>query len=91
MNKAQLVAAVAKESNLKKQDVETMVSVLVETIMNEVANGEKVQLTGFGSFERKDRKERKVKVPSTGAEMIVPASKSPSFSAGSVFKEKVNK
>ena len=91
MNKAQLIDSITKKSLLKKQDIETMVSLLIETIMDEVAEGEKVQITGFGTFERKDRKERKIKVPSTGAEMVVAASKSPSFSAGKTFKEHVNK
>jgi len=60
-------------------------------IIGEVAKGEKVQITGFGSFERKTRGERNIKNPRTGEDMKVPPSKSPSFTAGSVFKEKVNK
>lgn len=90
MNKTQLVDTVAKESNLKKSDVETMFDALLNTIMGEVAKGEKVQITGFGSFERKERSERTVRNPKTQEEMIVPASKVPGFSAGSIFKEKVN-
>lgn len=90
MNKTQLIDAVTKESDLKKRDVEAIVEVLVNTIIGEVAKGEKVRITGFGSFERKERNERTVKNPRTQEEMLVPASKSPSFSAGSAFKEKVN-
>jgi DNA-binding protein HU-beta len=59
--------------------------------MSEVANGEKVQIIGFGSFERKERSERTIKNPRTQEKMKVPASKHPSFSAGSIFREKVNK
>jgi len=59
--------------------------------MSEVAKGEKMQITGFGSFERKERGERMIKNPRTGEPMKVAPSKSASFSAGSVFKEKVNK
>jgi len=91
MNKTQLIDAVAKESELKKREVEAVVETLLNTIINEVANGSKVQITGFGSFERKSRGERTIKNPQTHENMIVPPSKSPSFSAGSVFKEKVNK
>ena len=91
MNKTQLIEAVAKESNLKKRDVETVVENFINIIVDEVAKGEKVQITGFGSFERKERGERTIKNPRTGEPMQVAPSKSPSFSAGSVFKEKVNK
>jgi len=91
MNKTELLVAVAKESGIKKADVEAVVENLINIIMNEVANSEKVQITGFGSFERKERGERIMKNPRTGEDMKVPPSKSPSFSAGSVFKGKVNK
>ena len=91
MNKTELLGVVAKESGIKKSDVEVVVEALLNTIQNEVAKGEKVQITGFGSFERKERGERIVKNPRTGEDIKVAPSKSPSFSAGSVFKEKVNK
>jgi len=91
MNKTQLIDAVAKEANIKKRDVEAVVENLINIIVGEVANGEKVQITGFGSFERKERGERTIKNPRTGEPIQVAPSKSPSFSAGSVFKEKVNK
>ena len=91
MNKTQLIDAVAKETSFKKREVEAIVESLIGAIISEVANGEKVQITGFGSFERKERGERNIKNPRTGEDMKVPPSKSPSFSAGSIFKEKVNK
>ena len=91
MNKTQLIDTVAKESGFKKRDVEAIVENLINTIVSEVAAGEKVQITGFGSFERKARGERNIKNPRTGEDMKIPPSKSPSFTAGSIFKEKVNK
>ena len=91
MNKTQLIDAVAKEANIKKRDVESAIESLINIITEEVAKGEKVQITGFGSFERKERGERNIKNPRTGEPMTVAPSKSPSFSAGRVFKEKVNK
>lgn len=63
---------------------------LLVTIANEVAEGNKVQVIGFGSFERKERAERTVKNPITQEPITVAALKVPSFSAGSIFKEKVN-
>lgn len=89
MNKTELVSAVTKESNVKKRDVEAVIEALTNTIMSEVAKGEKVQITGFGSFERKERSARTVKNPRTQESIDVPASKAPSFSAGTAFKEKV--
>ena len=89
MNKSQLIDAVTKESSQKKRDVESIVDALLNTVINEVAKGEKVQITGFGSFEGKSRSERTVKNPRTQESMTVPASKHPAFSAGSVFKDKV--
>jgi len=91
MNKTELISAVAKESNLKKDDVQNIIDNFLNIIIDEVANGEKVQITGFGSFERKERGERNIKNPRTGEDMTVPPSKSPSFTTGSIFKERVNK
>lgn len=91
MNKTQLIDTIAKESDIKKREVETVFETLINTIMSEVAKGEKVQITGFGTFERRERSERTVKNPKTQENIQVPASKSPAFSAGSIFKEKVNK
>ena len=91
MNKSELIKKVAEEANVKKGDVETVLESLINVIQNEVANGEKVQITGFGTFERRERGERIMKNPRTGEDMQVAASKSPAFSAGSVFREKVNK
>ena len=91
MNKTELLNAVAKESGIKKSDVEAVVENFINIIQDAVAKGEKVQITGFGSFERKERSERTIKNPRTGEPMQVASYKSPSFSAGSVFKEKVNK
>ena len=91
MNKTELLAAVAKESGIKKADAEVVIDNLLSIIMGEVANGEKVQITGFGSFERRERGERIIKNPRTGEDINVAPSKAPSFSAGSIFKEKVNK
>jgi len=91
MNKTELVSAVSKESGIKKDDAGTIIDVFLNTIMDEVSKGEKVQITGFGSFERKERGERTVKNPRTGENITVPPSNSPAFKAGSIFKEKINK
>jgi DNA-binding protein HU-beta len=91
MNKTKLISAAAKESNIKKSDAEMIIDAFLEVIQNEVANGEKIQITGFGTFERKERGERDGKNPRTGEIIKIKAAKYPAFSAGSIFKEKVNK
>jgi DNA-binding protein HU-beta len=91
MNKSQLIEIISSETNLKKRDVEAISDVLFTTIMNEVAKGEKIQVTGFGSFEARNRSERTIKNPRSGEITTVPAMKIASFSAGSVFKAKVSK
>jgi len=91
MNKKQLVEAAAQASEIKKRDVETVLENLINIIQDEVAKGEKVQITGFGVYERRERGARTVRNPKTGEPIKVAASKYPSFTAGSVFKEKVNK
>jgi DNA-binding protein HU-beta len=91
MTKTQLIDKIAKDGGFKKADAEKFTELFLNTIMSEVANGEKIQIIGFGSFERKDRAERTVRNPKTQEPMTVAASKVPSFSAGSAFKDMVNK
>ena len=64
---------------------------LIEIISDELKNGGKVQLVGFGTFETRNRAARKGRNPQTGAEMKIPASTSPVFKAGKALKDIVNK
>ncbi|RCJ30504.1 hypothetical protein A6769_33340 [Nostoc punctiforme NIES-2108] len=63
--------------------------VLVSIVIEAVANGDKVTLIGFGSFERRERSEREGHNPKTNEPMTIPATKVPAFSAGKQFREKV--
>jgi DNA-binding protein HU-beta len=90
-NKTDLIDAVTHESGLNRHEVKIVIENLIAAIINDVADGKKVQITGFGSFERKARRERNIRNPRTSEHIKVPPSKKPSFSAGSIFKEKVNK
>ncbi|MGN0498929.1 MAG: HU family DNA-binding protein [Acutalibacteraceae bacterium] len=91
MNKTELVAAVAEKSGLTKKDAEKAVSSVIETIIESVANGEKVQVVGFGTFEQRQRNARTGCDPRTKQQIEIPASKVPAFKAGNAFKEAVNK
>lgn len=91
MNKTDLIAAVAEKSEMTKKDAEKAVSALFDTIVESVANGEKVQIVGFGTFEQRIRKERTGCDPRTGEPITIAASKVPAFKAGKGFKETVDK
>ncbi len=91
MNKAELINAVAEKAGLSKKDSEAAVSAALEAITATLAEGEKVQLVGFGSFEVKKREERVGRNPKTNEEIKIPASKVPSFKAGKALKDAVAK
>lgn len=90
MNKADLISAVAQESGLTKKDSEAAIDALVLVIEESLTNEEKVVLVGFGTFETKNRAERKGRNPQTKEAITIPASKSPVFKAGKALKDKVN-
>jgi DNA-binding protein HU-beta len=90
MNKSQLSEAAADRAGLSKSDMSKALDALLESITSALQSGEKVALTGFGTFEVRDRAARTARNPQTGAEMQVPASKAPAFKAGKGFKDAVN-
>ena len=89
MNKAELIAVVAEKSELTKKDAEKAVNSIISVITEALSKGEKVQLVGFGTFEVRDRAERKGRNPQTKEEIIIPASKAPVFKAGKALKDAV--
>ena len=91
MKKTELIAAVAEQSGLTKKDAEKAVTAVIDTIINAVAAGDKIQLTGFGTFEQRTRNARTGCDPRTGNKIEIPASKVPAFKAGKNFKDIVNK
>ncbi len=91
MTKSDLVAAVATKLGSSKKDGERAVSAFIESVTEALANGESVQLVGFGTFEVKDRAARKGINPRTKEKIYIPASKLPAFKAGKALKEAVSK
>ena len=89
MNKVELVAAIAEKSELTKVDAEKALKAFIDTVTDELKNGGKVQLVGFGTFEVGERAERQGRNPQTGEEMTIAASKSPKFKAGKALKDAV--
>lgn len=88
-NKQDLIAKVAETAELSKKQAALVVNTVFDTISESLANGEKVQIIGFGSFDVRERAERKGRNPQTGAELVIPASKVPGFKAGKALKEVV--
>ena len=91
MNKTELIAAVAEKAEISKKDAEKAVKAVFDAITEEMVKGEKVQLVGFGTFEVKERGERKGINPRTKEEITIAASKLPSFKAGKALKDAVSK
>ena len=91
MNKTELIAAVAEASEISKKDAEKAVSATIDTIIDAIAKGDKVQLVGFGTFEQRQRNARQGVDPRTGNKIEIAASKVPAFKAGKAFKDAVNK
>ena len=91
MNKTELIAAVAEKAGMSKKDADTAVNAMIDTIVNTVANEEKVQIGGFGTFEIRNRSERQGRDPRTNSPITIPASKVPAFKAGKAFKDAASK
>jgi len=89
MNKGELIDAVASTTGESKATTEKAVNATLDAIVDAVAGGDKVQITGFGTFEPRDRAARTARNPQTGAEIAVPATTVPAFKAGKSFKDAV--
>jgi DNA-binding protein HU-beta len=89
MNKQELIDKVAKKAGLTKKDVQAVIDLTVESVMDAVKKGDKVTLVGFGTFSQIKRAARKGRNPQTGKEITIAARKSPKFTAGKAFKDKV--
>lgn len=87
MNKSDLVKKIAVKSGLTQVQATAALAAALEAVQAAVADGEKVQLAGFGTFEVKERAARTGRNPATGAAITIPASKSPVFKAGKGFKD----
>lgn len=90
MNKGELVDAIAEKVHVTKKQIEMVLSAAMDTIVDAVADGDKVTLVGFGTFEARQRKEREGRNPRTGDKMVIPPTTVPAFNAGKTFKAKVN-
>ncbi|MBR1528107.1 MAG: HU family DNA-binding protein [Oscillospiraceae bacterium] len=90
MTKSELITMYAKSRDRKRKDAEADVNFIFDTICASLAEGEKVVLTGFGTFDVRERKEKRCLNPRTGDPIQLPAGKAPAFKAGRGLKEAVN-
>lgn len=87
MNKTELIAQVAEKTGLSKKDTESIINAAVDTIASTMAWGDKVQLSGFGIFEVKDRQARVGRNPKTKEAIEIPASRQPVFKPSKALKD----
>jgi DNA-binding protein HU-beta len=85
-NKAQFVEMLAERLDGDKKRAAAALDAVIDSVYATIARGEKVAITGFGVFERRDRAARTARNPATGAPVRVPASRVPAFRAGTEFK-----
>lgn len=90
MNKTQLIDVVAKEAGLKKKEAEAAVNTALDAIVAALADGDRVQIIGFGNFEVKDAKAREGRNPVTGEKITIAACKRPGFTPSKALKAKLN-
>lgn len=91
MNKTELIAAVAEKTSMTKKDAEAAICAMVEAVGEALANGDKVQLIGFGTFETKRREARVGHNPATGESIEIAAGVTPTFKPGKALKDLVAK
>ena len=91
MNKTELIAAAAEQTGMTKKDTEKALNAAFDVIAAALSKGEKVQVSGFGIFEVKEREPRVGRNPRTGEAMDIPASRTPTFKASKTLKDAMDK
>lgn len=90
MNKADFIGAVAETSGMTKADAQRAVDAVIDVVKDTLGKGESISLTGFGTFDVRERAARTGRNPRTGETIQIKASKNPAFKAGKALKDAVN-
>jgi DNA-binding protein HU-beta len=90
MNKTQFVSRLAEKTKLTKADADRALNGVIEIITEQLKGGDKVNLTGFGSFSVGERAPRTGRNPQTGQPIDIPAARVPKFKAGKILKDSVS-
>ena len=91
MNKTELISACAESTGLSKKDSERVLNAAIDAITEALVKGEKVQISGFGIFETKNREARIGRNPPTLETIEIPATRVPGFKASKALKDSVAK
>lgn len=90
MTKAELVDSIAAKTDLPKGTAERIVATIFDDIVGALKNGEKVNISGFGTFQVSERKARTGRNPKTGEAIQIEASRSSKFKPGKTLKDSLN-
>ena len=91
MNKTDLIAIAAEKAGMSKKDTERVINAALDATVAALAAGERVQISGFGTFETKEREARVGRNPRTKQTVQIPATRTPAFKASKVLKDTVAK
>ena len=91
MNKTELIAATAERAGISKKDAERVLNAAIDSITASLVAGDKVQVSGFGIFETKNREARTGRNPHTKETIQIPATRVPAFKASKALKDSVAK
>lgn len=89
MNKSELVYEVTNRLDVTRKEVEDVIDCFLDLIAENLANGDKVVLSGFGTFEIRNRVSRSGVNPRTGERIDIPCQKTPAFKVGKILKDKL--
>lgn len=89
MNKTELIAAMSEKAELSKKDAEKVLTTFTNIVTDTLVDGNRVAITGFGTFEVVERAERQGRNPATGEVITIAASKSPKFKSAKALKDAV--
>ena len=91
MNKTELITACAESTGLSKKDSERVLNAAIDAIIAALVKGDKVQISGFGIFETKNREARIGRNPHTKETIEIPATRVPGFKASKALKDVIAK
>lgn len=91
MNKTELIAITAEKAGLTKKDTERVLNAAIDAVTAALAAGDRVQISGFGIFEVRERDARVGRNPHTKQTIEIPATRVPAFKASKALKDTVAK
>ena len=87
MNKTELINIISRKTDMEFLKAKQLIDTFCDTIMSEVKQGNRVQISGFGTFELRNRKSKKGRNPQTGESIIIPERAVPFFRPSQEFKK----